>query len=54
MSRTLHHRKPGTPRTPAKRPIPRAHHDAPFTRAVRSGDWEDLPTFEPSANRRTR
>lgn len=54
MSRTLHHRKPGEPRRIGKRQISRAHYEAPVTRAVRSGDWDDLPTYEPIESRRTR
>jgi hypothetical protein len=52
MSRTDHHRKPGTPPKARKQYIPRERLD--LTRAVRTGQVVDLPTFEPVANRRTR
>lgn len=50
MSRTVHHRKPGSPRAPRKRPIPEGRTLATFRR----GDFDALEPFESSASRRTR
>lgn len=50
MSHTVHHRKPGAPRKPGKGHIPEGR----IVAAFRRGHFEDLPAFEPTANRRTR
>lgn len=53
MSHTVHHRKPGTPRKPAKRHLAHGRADAQLRISMLSGD-DTIGTFEPTSMRRTR
>lgn len=54
MSDTLHHKKPGTPPTPAKRALADGRATSAVRRALALGDYDALAHSESMSLRRTR
>lgn len=52
MSRTDHHQD--KIRKPRKQPVPRGRTEAAWTRALRTLDFDVLPSYEATFERRTR
>lgn len=54
MSRTVHHRKPGTPVSPRKRHLPEGRATRALRNALDLGEYDALATSESTRMRRTR